>query len=56
MVSSYLQENGGSYSTEEDLYAAMGYGDAQNGEDYMRGTYLRNQALAFIIENATLNK
>lgn len=56
MVASYLQENGGSYSSEEDLYSAMGYGDAQNGEEYMRGTYLRNQALAFIIENATLDK
>lgn len=56
MVASYLQENGGSYGSQEELYSAMGYGDVESGEAYMRGTYLRNQALAFIIENATLDK
>lgn len=54
MVSTYLTDNGGSYDTEEDLYSAMGYGDVESGKEYMRGTYLRDQALALIVENATM--
>lgn len=55
---SYIQSmvSSNQLSTEEALYEAYGYGDAEYGEKYIRQIYLDNLALELVVTNAKVTE